>query len=490
MRSLIWYLILLAVAVVAAILFQGHSGNVLIIAQPWRIELSLSLAIVILILVFLVLHWLLRITAWFSKSPGRFRSWRSRKSNKRDFDLIEQSWLNTLQGNYVQAEKDLDNLINRTKTTKRKVLSALSSARSLHFMGEYKRCDQQLQQARLLAADDNDLKLATAVITAKIHLERQQPEQAIDAVSPFVDNSTKSIFANRLLLRAYAKTGDNTKVFEITRKLLRSNAIDKKQAHKFICNSVDKLLLHADEAEYKKLWSELKSDERMHPNIALAAAKAQNRFGNADEAARIMQNALKQDLDESLLHYYAHCDQSQASKRIGQAEIWLKTNHDNPALLACLGQLCLVAQLWGQAKHYLERSLELRPDVYIHALLGSMHDVLGKPDLALKHWRFACAAAEAEIPAIQRLLPPADTNSDPHFAESDDIDTVSSDDPMPQAASAVYTEYDTEEIQTVAQPDPDDSRIVTPADADDEYFDSAPIPGVDMSQTSESSKRV
>lgn len=484
MRSLIWYLLLLAIAVVVGILFQGHGGNVLIIAQPWRIELSLSLAIVIILLLFLVLHLFLRLAGWFYHGPARIRSWRNRRSSKKDTELIELGWLNKLQGNYVQSEKDFTNLVARTKSNKRKVLALLNSAKSLHMLGEVKRRDQILKQAIEASKKSADLKLATAVVHTRMLLDESKVDEAIATITPFADNSNKAVFANRLLLRAYLAMGDSNKVLELTRKLLRSNSIDKKQAHDFIVRAVEQLFIVIDETQYKKIWGTLKSEEKLDPTIALAAAQAQSRFGNAAESAQIMQAVLKNNLDENLLHFYAHCTTEQASKRMGHAEIWLKSNPDNPALLAALGQLCLVAQLWGQAKHYLERSLELRSDVYIYALLGSMHDVLGNPDKALSNWRKACAQAEAEIPAIQRLLPPADTNDDPRF---EDAAIESNDEPViPEAASAVYYE-DTENIGQEIKAQGPETQIVS-AD-DNEYFDTAPIPGVDMSKTTDRSYR-
>ncbi|MGA0585307.1 MAG: heme biosynthesis HemY N-terminal domain-containing protein, partial [Castellaniella sp.] len=69
MRSWIWTLILFAAAVALALVLRDHGGNVLIVAQPWRIELSLSLAVVLALAAFLALHWLLRAVNWLGTSP-------------------------------------------------------------------------------------------------------------------------------------------------------------------------------------------------------------------------------------------------------------------------------------------------------------------------------------------------------------------------------------------------------------------------------------
>ncbi len=74
MSSWIRIIFLLILAVLLAVVLREHSGNVLIIAQPWRIELSLTLAVLLLIALFIVLHVLLQWISWLSSSPTRFRS--------------------------------------------------------------------------------------------------------------------------------------------------------------------------------------------------------------------------------------------------------------------------------------------------------------------------------------------------------------------------------------------------------------------------------
>src|SRR5690554_771937 len=107
MRTWIWTLIVLVVAVVLALLLREHGGNVLIMAQPWRIELSLAFAVVLLIFGFVLVYWIVRFLSWTGSSPERFRNWRGRRAQKRDLDLLENGWISVLEGRYVQAEKEL-----------------------------------------------------------------------------------------------------------------------------------------------------------------------------------------------------------------------------------------------------------------------------------------------------------------------------------------------------------------------------------------------
>ena len=168
MKSWIWSLIVLAAAVGLALLLREHSGNVLIVAQPWRIELSLTLAVLLVLASFIILYCLLRVLAWIGVRPERFRSWRNRRSQNREHELLESGWINVLEGRYPDAEKDLSKLLGRSKSKSRKVLAGLASARASHHMGEFARRDEALAQARESAQNDARLSEATAIAAAEM----------------------------------------------------------------------------------------------------------------------------------------------------------------------------------------------------------------------------------------------------------------------------------------------------------------------------------
>lgn len=461
MRSLIWTLVLLAAAVAGALLLNQYGGNVLILAHPWRIELSLTLALTLLIVAFFILHGLLRLLEWLGSSPQRLRTWRGRRGQRRDIELLEKGWTNALEGRYVQAEKDLTQLMGRTRSAHRKVLAGLSAARALHVLGEYSRRDHTLAMAREGAGDDLRLRQVVDTVSAEMLLDQNRPQEALELLQPMQDASSRFLHGTRLLLRAHLLLGHADQVYEITRFLARRSALDEPKAHRLICDASVKRLAQVTPAGWNALWGDLSSAERVDPSVALAGAEAQERFGNPREAARILEASLNQSLDDRLLRAYARCDQAQAKKRLGHAELWLRTHPDHPGLLTALGQLCLAAELWGQGEHYLQRSLSLRSDAHVHALLGNLQDALGRPEQALLHWRKACEEADADIPAIRHLLPAADVAHDPSYLSLD---------------SGVHgTELP--------------SPVVPEASSEEHYFDTAPLPGVDMTQTSDGSLR-
>ncbi len=496
MRTWFWTLIVLAAAVGLALVLREHSGNVLIVAQPWRIELSLTLAVLLLLASFIILYCLIRVLAWIGVRPERFRSWRSLRSQKREHELLENGWISVLEGRYAEGEKDLSKLLDRTKTKSRKVLAGLTSARAAHHMGEFARRDEALTLARQSAQDDPRLSEATATVTAEMYLDQNRPQDALVLLQPLQDVSARHFHATRLLLRAHRQLRNHDRVFELTRLLSRRGVLEKSEAVQLIETSAAARLRAGGHEEFKSIWGDLKSDERVLPDVALAAANIQAGQGNIDEASKILETALAVKMDARLLNAYSQCPPEHVARRLSKAEVWLKSHPDDSALLAALGNLCLTGELWGQGERYLLRSMKIRSDMRIHALLGNLYDRLGRAADAMKHWRLASSVAGVlpTLPA-HRVLPAADTRADPTLVDVERMPAQASvvrDMHVPLAASASDFVSD-DELSATADapatrplvPAPTSQEVDSPDAYPDEYFDSAPIPGVDLSQTSD-----
>src|SRR5690606_27562055 len=141
----------------------------------------------------------------------------------------------------------------------------------------------------------------------------------------------------------------------------------------------------------------------------------------------------------------------------------------------------------------------LRNDMRIHALLGNLYDRLGRPEDAMKHWRLA-AGVVGVLPVLpqNRYLPAADMRGDPTLVDVEQPDAAAAADKLadpPVAASAAdYVADDAGATgAAVSRPGATSSKEVELAVSDgsglDELFDSAPIPGVDVSQTSDGPRR-
>lgn len=489
MKTWIWTFIVFVAAVALALVLRDHSGNVLIVAPPWHVSFSITFGVIGLIVLFFALYALLRLLSWLTGSPERFKIWRQRRAEKRDQGLLQNGWINVLEGRYAQAEKELSKLQSKTRSKTSQVVAGLAAAQASQYLNEFQRRDESLQAVQKSAGDDPRLKLAYATAAAELYLDQGQARAAIDLLQPVQDASSRHFHATRLLLRAYRLQDDYERVYELTRLLLRRSAIDKNEALSHIEYAAAKRIEAAKEDQFKAIWGDLRTEEKTLVNVALAAAKWLATHEKHDEVARTLEPAIQQHFAPELLSAYARCPQEFYGRRLSKAEEWLKKHPHDPALLAALGRLCITGQLWGQAEHYLKRSMKERNDLRIHALLGQLYDVLGRQDEAIYHWRIAAlTAGSLPIMPPNRLLPAAELHADPtlvdgHLPEESNI----VDNSLPVAASAV----DGSVFET-AEP----KKAVTPAAktaqsdvSSEQYFDSAPIPGVDVSMTSDGSHR-
>ncbi|QKH33985.1 protoheme IX synthesis protein [Achromobacter pestifer] len=499
MRTWFWTLLLAVVAVALAVVLRSHSGNVLLLVWPWRINMSLTLAVLLIVAAFIVLYVGLRLLAWLLAIPDRVRAWRGKRAQARDHELLERGWIGLLEGRYTTAEKDLTKLLDQTKVQTRRVLAALSAARATHGLGEFDRRDRLLATAQEQAGTDAGLMEATATVSADMLLDQGRAERALAVLEPLADGGARHLHTMRLLLRAHTALHHDEQVFTLARGLVRRNALARSEADHLIDASGAARLRAAaagGSEAWRPIWKDLKAEERLLPEIALAGAAAFEAAGEASEAARVLEAAVAVKFNPALVAAYARCEAEQVSRRLARAETWLQQRPTDPDLLTALGMLCLNGQLWGQAERYLLRGLSRRSDAQTHALLGSLYDRLDRPADAVRHWRLATAASMAlPVLAADAALPAADMGSDPYRVDAEggyavglsdaDSDTeLGGDYPALQpavAASASDYVLDPDARVNKEQREralaPEDAPLAGGSTSDiDEYFDSAPIP--------------
>lgn len=428
MRTWFWTLLLAVVAVGLAVVLQAHTGNVLILVPPHRIELSLTLAVLLIVGSFVLLYVGLRLLAWLLAIPSRVRDWRGRRAQARDHDLMEQGWVGLLEGRFANAEKQFSKLIDQTSVPHRRSVAALSAARAAHSLGEHARRDALLDQAREAAGNDPGLIEAVATVSADMLLDQGQPARALAVLAPLKDGA-RHLHTTRLLLRAESELGHHDQVFTLARALARRHAIAKPESEKLIDVSGAARLREgaANGDGWRAIWKSMKSAERTYPEIALAAAQAFDAADEPEDSARVLEAAIARQFTPALLNAYARCPATQVKRRIDKAETWLEQRPNDPDLLRVLGLLCLTGQIWGAAERYLTRSLKYRSDPQTHALLGSLYDRLNRPAEAAAHWRMGTAVGMA-LPTLagDGFLPPADIQGDPRYtaAEVADLDDI------------------------------------------------------------------
>ena len=477
MRTWFWTLLLLTVAVVLAVALHGNAGNVLIMVDTMRIEVSLAFAVLALVATFAVLYALLRLLAWVTALPDRMRQWKVRRSDRRDGELLEQGWIELLEGRYSHAEKDLTRLLDRTHNSSRQVLAALSAARAAQLLGEFERRDSLLALAKEKAAADPGLSAAASSAAADLYLDQGLAQTALDELAPLQDTSARHVHTMRLLLRAYRQLGRHDQVYALATVLQRRGALHASEARPIIeAAAAARLRALVPDGDWREVWKSLKSEERNLPEIALAGAAAFEAAGLPDDASRVLEHAITASFDPRLLSAYARCDAAQVARRLEKAEGWLSQHPENPDLLTTLGNLCLSGQIWGQADLYLQRSLARRADARVHALLGSLYDRMGRGKDAARQWRLATTIGTAvPVLAEDTALPSAAVHADPGVRQAEGL-AYMAETGLP--VTAVNTPSATEPAEGSMSHLDRPAYALTPAHDFEEFFDSAPVSGL------------
>jgi HemY protein len=107
MKSLFWILALFALAVSVSLAMRVNEGYVLVVLQPYRVQISLNLAVLLALFGFGVGYALLRAVALASSLPRRFRESRARRQREKAAEAFAEGVRFYLAG---ERRKTIDTL--------------------------------------------------------------------------------------------------------------------------------------------------------------------------------------------------------------------------------------------------------------------------------------------------------------------------------------------------------------------------------------------
>ncbi|MDY3330784.1 MAG: heme biosynthesis HemY N-terminal domain-containing protein [Pelistega sp.] len=455
MRAIIKLAILFGLAILAVFFLKDNTDSVMLITGDERRTMSLLTALLFLIVAFGVLYIVVRLIVRVLELPKRFSRWSDKRHEEKDVSLLEQGWIELLEGRSDKAEKDLLRLVDHTDNFKRQILASMAAARASHDLGKFDKRDSLLADARQRAKTNPRFEAAVAIVQAELLLEQGKGFEALDHLEFATKVDTKNSHAEQLLLRAYRQTGMTLKMVDTARKLVRKNLITEDEMRALLDHYGAIYMANASFEEAQNFYNTLSRDEKAIPNIALMMASRFEQLEDFNKAGEALEISLHQKLDSRLLAQYVRCPESEVSSRINQAQRWLAVDENNPELLVTLGQLCLMAKLWGQAERYLNKSLEIQDNAKAHALLGVLNDRQGRQQEAIRHWRLASGSAAALAGAdVAGVLAAADMSNDPSTP------------PDVKNLDKLDDRFLANNVET--------GRGIIENKSDDEYFDSAP----------------
>jgi HemY protein len=372
-RLLFAFLLVAALAVLAALLFKLNAGYALFVAPPYRVELSLNAFIVSLVAAFVVLHLLLRLAARIARMPAEVRAARQRRNVERARSKQDSSVVALLEGRYGKARQYAEEALAVPQSTG---LPALET---------------------LLARPDaavSSLTVPRLMLEADMALAQDQAGVALDKLAQLRREAGLHTAALRLEVRALTAARRFTEIPPIVDQLVKRKVYDAQQGDMLRASAHAEALtaFRSDASGLRAYWGKLSDTDRTNPKVARAGATAFLSLGGDREAAEIIGRCLERNWDASLAVLYAKCRTGDATKQLETAERWLAAHDQDATLLYALGMLCERESLWGKAQTYLEASLALEDHWRTRVALGELHARLGRNEVANLHLAAALRA--------------------------------------------------------------------------------------------------
>ena len=393
MRVLFWFLLLAAAAVAVALATRLTAGYVLVVAPPYRIEVSLNLFLLGLIAGFVGGYALLRLIRRALDLPRDVRAYRRRQQQERARAKQDAAVVALLEGRFGKARQFADEALAIPTSSG---LSALIGARAAIDTRDFAAAEALLARAD---AQVKSLAVPRYMLEAEMRLEHGQPLEALSLLSDLRKEAGAHTAALRLELRALHAAGRHADIPAAVDQLVKRKVYGAAEGEllKAAAHAEELRSLVHDAAGLRAYWNKLSDSEQRQPRIARAAATSFLALGGDRDAADIVARSLEREWSSDLVRLYADCRVSDATKQLEQGERWLTSHNQDPALLYALGILCQRQQLWGKAQTYLEASLALDNAYPAHVALGEMLARLGRSDEANAHFAAALKLALGEL---------------------------------------------------------------------------------------------
>ncbi|ENO90356.1 heme biosynthesis HemY N-terminal domain-containing protein [Thauera linaloolentis] len=406
MRTLIWLIGIFAIAVGVAMIAGLNDGYVLLVAPPWRLQLSLNLLVVIVVLGFALGYAIIRVISRTLQLPTRVAQWRERRRRERAGRALTDSVNALFEGRFSQSLKSASRAY---ETGEGAAMAALVAARAAHAMQDEPRYREWLGHAAEKGANGDVARLMTE---AELAVDAGRFDEAAARLAALREGGHRHIAMLRLEARVASALGRWEELVGTVRQLRKHKALLDEQAAPMLRRGhVERMReLAGDGDALVAYWKSIPANELQDRGLIERVLPLLAKAGRGELARRQVERLLDERWDSDLARQYAHCavDEGEGSVRacLQKAEGWLPQQPRDAGLLFSLGQLCASAQLWGKARSYLESSVKYGPTVEAYLALAHLLESLESGAEAQAYYR---AAAEIVAGSSQKstaaLLP-------------------------------------------------------------------------------------
>ena len=381
MRRLIFFLIIVALAIACGLLIANHPGLLQIEIGTYHISMSLWIGIVASLIGYAVMHIAYRLIKGSLRAPRRLRYHFKEKRLQRSRRKQSLALRFALRGQWKHAARRWE---QAAKTNEHPALYHLLSAACATHINDQDVCEKQLLLAEKNGADEElvDLIKAYALIESGDTLEASQHllihaelPQAAFVLATLALNHHKGGEALVYLKQAKPAMSENKHEELLTQALLYRLSE--------LSNELNAKDIESLRRDHKRLFSSNQA-------LETACLNALIRCGSKDSAQKRMLKILKKEWREDLLSLLAETSKDNPDSLLRVSEEWLNKHPNSPGLHAYLGELYLHTRRSQKAITHLKQAHAASPSAKIAHQLGQAYSQVGSLEEALRWYAAGC----------------------------------------------------------------------------------------------------
>lgn len=384
MIRLIVFLLLLVASVWLGVEIMRHPGYVLVMYQPWMVQMPLWFALIATLIALGVFYLLITGVDKLNFFWFKLKNWLRIHREHKSYNKTQHGLALLIEGRFKKAERLLLAGVNQSIDP---LMNYLGAARAAQELKALDRRDEYIKKAYQIVPD---AALAIGITQAELELKEDQLEQAAATLRHLQERSSKHPRILALQEKVLVRLGDWRGLKSLLPRLRKARVLNNEQHELFEKNIYVELLRQANHVtldELHAIWHDTPRYLRKHHAVINAYVKQLNRFTNTKEQEELIRKALKISWHPELAEIYANLPFTNINRQLVIAGAWLKMYGAEPVLFYMLGKFCVQAALWGKAKDYFEKCLALGSYPEASLAYGKLLEQLNEPEQALQQYR-------------------------------------------------------------------------------------------------------
>jgi len=375
MRVTIWFVLLFAVAVVAAATLGTNDGLVTFYWGVWRLDLSLNLFLLLLLGTCFLLVTLFQAINALTGLPKRAREWRVARRDRSAQAALRDALTQYFGGRYSRAQKSAQRALTiQTETAELTqddeftVLAHLLAAGSAHRLQDRAARDDQLRRALDLSQRSPSARSAeegARLLAAEWALDDRDAPRALELLDALPVGVARRTHALRLKLQAAKLGGIPQDALRTARLLLKHQGFSKTAAQGLLRSLASETLAQAhDIDQLRRIW--LAFDPLDRRDVFIAACAAERAVAlRAPEEGRAWLRPFWETLDElgedertALAQAFVDLVPGLGPEWLPRLEAAWQAHPRDGAVALAVGSALAERQLWGKARPLLEQAAD------------------------------------------------------------------------------------------------------------------------------------